>query len=130
MSNDVTPKIYRVTAAAPVEVKPVEQAVKKAEPAMPKAVIAKAPVGRLNIVISGCFTASAVDGYGRDAARRYIVNAGHKVCSELSSKTDYLCIGTANVPGRGVGPSKLQKAKAMGIPVVTLDQLQAVLDAA
>lgn len=130
LSNDVTPKIYRVTAAAPVEVKPVEQTVKKAEPAMPKAVIAKAPVDRLNIVISGCFTASAVDGYGRDAARRYIVNAGHKVCSELSSNTDYLCIGTANVPGRGVGPSKLQKAKAMGIPVVTLDQLQAVLDEA
>lgn len=84
----------------------------------------------MNIVISGCFNTSAIDGYGRQAVRSMIAHRGHKVCSELSRKTDYLCIGTANVPGRGVGPSKLQKAKAMGIPVVTLDQLQAVLNAA
>jgi len=84
----------------------------------------------LNIVITGCFNKSAIDGYGRQAVRSMIAHCGHKVCSELSSKTDYLCIGTANVPGRGVGPAKMQKAKALGIPVITLDQLQALLDVA
>lgn len=84
----------------------------------------------LNIVITGCFNASAIDGYGRQAVRSMIAHSGHKVCSELSRKIDYLCIGTANVPGRGVGPAKMQKAKALGIPVVTLDQLQALLDVA
>lgn len=84
----------------------------------------------LSIVISGCFNTSAIDGYGRQAVRSMIVHSGHNVRSELSRSTDYLCIGTANVPGRGVDPSKLQKAKALGIPVVTLDELQALLDAA
>lgn len=85
---------------------------------------------KLNIVISGCFNTSAIDGYGRSSVRSMIEHYGHNVRSQLSGSTDYLCIGTANVPGRGVGPSKLQKAKALGIPVVTLDQLQAVLNAA
>lgn len=83
----------------------------------------------MNIVITGCFNTSAIDGYGRQAVRSMIVHSGHNVRSELSRKTDYLCVGTANVPGRGVGPSKIQKAKALGIPVVTLDELQAVLAA-
>ena len=84
----------------------------------------------LNIVITGCFNTSAIDGYGRQAVRSMIAHYGHNVRSELSRNTDYLCIGTANVPGRGVGPSKLQKARDLGIPVVTLDELQALLDAA
>ena len=84
----------------------------------------------MNIVITGCFNTSAIDGYGRQAVRSMIAHSGHNVRSELSRNTDYLCIGTANVPGRGVGPSKLQKAKALGIPVITLDELQALLDAA
>ena len=84
----------------------------------------------LNIVITGCFNSSAIDGYGRQAVRSMIAHSGHKVCSELSRKTDYLCIGTANGPGRRVGPANIQKARDLGIPVVTLDQLQVMLDAA
>ena len=76
-----------------------------------------------NIVITGCFTATAFDGYGRDAARKTITDAGHRVCGSLSRNTDYLCIGTAEVPGRGAGPSKLAKAKELGIPIVTLEEL-------
>lgn len=64
----------------------------------------------MNIVISGCFNTSAIDGYGRSAVKNIILHSGHNVRSELSHKTDYLCIGTANVPGRGVGPSKLRQA--------------------
>lgn len=84
----------------------------------------------MNIVISGCFNTSAIDGYGRQAVRSMIVHSGHNVRSELSRSTDYLCIGTANVPGRGVGPSKMEKARDLCVKVVTLDQLQALLNAA
>lgn len=82
---------------------------------------------KLNIVISGCFNTSALDGYGRNAVRSMIAHYGHNVRSQLSGTTDYLCVGTANVPGRGVGPSKLAQAKELGIPVVTLDELQEVI---
>ena len=80
----------------------------------------------MNIVISGCFTTSALDGYGREQVRNIIVSAGHNLRSCMSKSTSYLVIGTANVPGRGVGPSKLAQAKSMGIPVVTLDQFRKI----
>lgn len=78
------------------------------------------------VAISGCFTTSALGHYGRTEARRVIEGLGYKVQSEVNKSTDYLCIGTANVPGRGVGPSKLAQAKAMGIPVVTIEELQRI----
>lgn len=81
----------------------------------------------MNIVITGCFSTSAVDGYGRSAVRSMIAQAGHKVRSELSRTTNFLCIGTANVPGRGAGPAKLKQAEALHVPVVTLDELKDVL---
>ena len=84
----------------------------------------------MNIVITGCFNESAIDGYGRHAVRSMIQRAGHKVQSEINTRTDYLCIGTADVPGRGAGPSKLAKAKELGVRIVTLEELYAVLDAA
>lgn len=76
---------------------------------------------QLNIVITGCFTEQALGHYGRTQVKADIEKAGHKVRSELSSRTDYLIIGTA-VPGRPPGPSKLAQAKALNIPVVTLDE--------
>lgn len=76
------------------------------------------------VVISGCFTTSALGHYGRTSAREAIERMGYKVQPDINKSTDYLCVGTANVPGRGVGPSKLAKAKEMGIKVVTLDELQ------
>ena len=80
----------------------------------------------LNIVISGCFTTSALNGYGREQVRNFIVSAGHNLRSSLSKSTSYLVIGTANVPGRGIGPSKLAQAQAYGVPVVTLDQFRRI----
>ena len=80
----------------------------------------------LNIVISGCFTTSALNGYGREQVRNFIVSAGHNLRSSMSKSTSYLVVGTANVPGRGVGPSKLAQARALGIPVVTLDQFRTI----
>lgn len=85
---------------------------------------------QLNIVISGCFNTSAIEGYGRNQVRSMIEHYGHHVRSQLSGSTDYLCIGTANVPGRGVGPSKLRQAHDMGIKIITQDELMAVLEEA
>lgn len=84
----------------------------------------------MNIVITGCFNEQAMGHFGRPAVKNMIERMGHKVQSEINSRTDYLCVGTANVPGRGAGPSKLSKAKSIGVKVVTLEELQAVLDAA
>ena len=82
----------------------------------------------MNIVITGCFTQQAIGHYGRTKVRAFIMKAGHNVRSELSSKTDYLVIGTA-VPGRPPGPSKLNQAKALGVKIITLTELQALLAA-
>lgn len=149
LSNDVIPKIYRVTSQAtiedrlrsallkqitgnnpPVDEKP-ERVPKYIGPTVSPADIETtkdaAPIKagqRLNVVISGCFTDSATDGYGRDAARQTIISMGHKVQSSMSKTTNYLVIGTADVPGRGVGPSKLAQAKNLGIPVVTLEEFK------
>ena len=142
LSNDVIPKIYRVTEQAAAEptmadrlrsallaqtTAQTERVPKYIGPTVSPATIETTknvqPVKAgqtLNVVISGCFTTSASDGYGRDAARRRIEAAGHKVKSGMSRTTDYLVIGTADVPGRGVGPSKLAQARSLGIPIVTL----------
>ena len=81
----------------------------------------------LNIVISGCFTTSALDGYGREQVRNFIASAGHNLRSSMSKSTSYLVIGTSNVPGSGVGPSKLAQAKAMSIPVVSLNEFKQIV---
>jgi len=85
---------------------------------------------KLNIVISGCFTEQAIGHYGRKQVAEMIRHYGHTVQEKICGNTNYLCVGQANVPGRGVGPSKLAKAKAMKVKIVTLEQLTAVLDAA
>ena len=143
LSNDVIPKIYRVISqptmadrlrsalqqqVTPAATEP-ERVPKYIGPTVSPATIETtknvepAPKGqRLNVVISGCFTTTASDGYGRDAARQRIIGMGHKVQGSMSKTTNYLVIGTADVPGRGVGPSKLAQAKANGIPVVTLEE--------
>ena len=143
LSNDVIPKVYRVLSQPTVadrlrsallqQVTPAatepERVPKYIGPTVSPATIETTknvePVKagqRLNVVISGCFTTTASDGYGRDAARQRIIGMGHKVQSSMSRTTNYLVIGTADVPGRGVGPSKLAQAKANGIPVVTLEE--------
>lgn len=150
LSNDVIPKVYRVLSqptmadrlrlALQQQMAPAQAAVPAASPAAERVpayigpTVSPAtiettkdaepisPGQSLNVVISGCFTTSAADGYGRDAARQRILALGHKVKGSMSRTTNYLVIGTADVPGRGVGPSKLAQAKSLGIPVVTLDE--------
>lgn len=85
---------------------------------------------KLNIVISGCFNEQAIGHYGRKKVAEMIRYYGHNVQEKICRNTNYLCIGEANVPGRGVGPAKLKRAKELNVKVITLDELTAVLDAA
>lgn len=83
----------------------------------------------MNIVITGCFNCEARGHHGRDEVKRMILSAGHNVRSEVTSKTDYLVVGTAMVAGHDAGPSKLQKADDLGVERITLSQLQELLTA-
>ncbi|MBN2347190.1 MAG: NAD-dependent DNA ligase LigA [Bacteroidales bacterium] len=67
--------------------------------------------GRLNgksIIISGVF-----ENFSREEIKELIEHHGGKNVSSISSKTDYL------VAGEKIGPSKLEKAKELGIPVIS-----------
>ncbi len=65
-----------------------------------------------SIVISGVFAK-----HSRDEIKQLIEKNGGKNSSSISSKTDYL------VAGDKIGPSKLAKAKKLGIPVISEDDL-------
>ncbi|TAK47951.1 MAG: NAD-dependent DNA ligase LigA [Betaproteobacteria bacterium] len=59
-------------------------------------------------------------GMTREAARALIESRGHKVAGSVSKKTDYL------VAGDDAG-SKLEKARALGVPVLDLEGLHEIL---
>ncbi len=61
-----------------------------------------------SIIISGVF-----EDYSREEMAALIEKHGGKNVSSISSKTDYL------VAGRKIGPSKLQKANELKIPILT-----------
>ncbi|MFC4739168.1 NAD-dependent DNA ligase LigA [Flavobacterium ponti] len=59
-------------------------------------------------VVSGVF-----EIYSRDDLKKAIENNGGKVGSSISSKTDYV------IAGDNMGPSKLEKANQLKIPIIT-----------
>ncbi|MCO6175759.1 NAD-dependent DNA ligase LigA [Flavobacterium sp. NRK F10] len=59
-------------------------------------------------VVSGVF-----ETYSRDDLKKVIEDNGGKVGSSISSKTDYV------VAGANMGPSKLEKANKLGIPIIS-----------
>lgn len=61
-----------------------------------------------SIVVSGVF-----NQYSRDEIKTMIEKNGGKNTSSVSAKTDYI------VAGENMGPSKLGKAKSLGIPILS-----------
>ena len=62
-----------------------------------------------------------LEKFTRDAAAEMIEQRGGKAAGSVSKKTTYV------VAGENAG-SKLQKAEALGIPVLTEDEFLALLD--
>lgn len=62
----------------------------------------------LTFVVSGVF-----EKYSRDELKAIMENNGAKVASSISSKTSYV------VAGNNMGPSKLEKATQLNIPIIS-----------
>jgi DNA ligase (NAD+) len=65
----------------------------------------------LSIIISGTF-----EKYSRDELKEMIELNGGKNVSSISSKTNYL------IAGENTGPSKLEKALKLKIPIISEEQ--------
>ena len=70
----------------------------------------------LTFVITG-----TLEGFSRDEAQKIIENAGGKVLDTVSSKTDFLLLGEN--PG-----SKLQKANALRVAIISIRDLQKMIE--
>jgi DNA ligase (NAD+) len=70
-----------------------------------------------SFVISGTF-----DDHARDELKEMIERFGGKFTSSLSSKTDYL------LAGEKAGPSKLEKAEKLGIPLLDIESFLKMLE--
>ncbi len=77
-----------------------------------KSVGAGAKLEGLSFVISGSF-----EKFSREGLKLFIEKNGGKIISAVSSKTSYL------VSGENTGPSKLKKARDMGISIITETEL-------
>lgn len=65
----------------------------------------------LSIIISGVFS-----NYTREEIKELIETHGGKNVASVSSKTSYL------VAGKNIGPSKLEKAKKLGVPIINEEE--------
>ena len=80
-----------------------------------RAHVAEGALAGKTFVLTGTLT-----GMTRDAAKAEIESRGGRVASAVSSKTDFL------VAGEDAG-SKLDKARTLGVPVITAEELQSLL---
>jgi DNA ligase (NAD+) len=71
----------------------------------------------LNIIISGTF-----ENFSRETIKELIEQNGGKNVSSISKKTNYL------IAGENIGPSKLEKAKKLGIPIISEDDFKKMLN--
>jgi len=70
----------------------------------------------LTFVISGVFSQ-----HSREELKAIIQENGGKNSASISARTDYI------LAGENMGPSKYQKAQALGIPIITEEQFLAML---
>ncbi len=70
-----------------------------------------------SMIISGVFKK-----HSRDEIKHMIEKNGGKNVSSISSKTDYL------VAGENIGPSKLEKARKLNIPIITEDEFLIMIE--
>ncbi len=80
--------------------------------------IVKNLLNHAKIVISGTFIR-----YSRDEIKHMIEQYGGKNISSVSKSTDYFLVGDQ------VGPTKLEKAKALGIRMITEDEFREMIEA-
>lgn len=73
-------------------------------------------LGGKSFVISGVFSR-----YSRDEYKKLIELNGGKNVSSISKKTDYV------LAGENMGPAKLEKASALGIPIIDENQFLAMI---
>jgi DNA ligase (NAD+) len=71
----------------------------------------------LNIVISGVF-----QKFSRDELKQLIEQHGGKNTGSISKKTSYV------LAGENMGPSKLEKATSLGIPVISEDDFLKMIE--
>jgi len=71
----------------------------------------------LNMIISGTF-----EKHSRDELKKLIEKNGGKNVGSISRKTNYL------IAGNNIGPSKLEKATKLGIPIISEDDFLEMID--
>ncbi|MDB5129493.1 BRCT domain-containing protein, partial [Mucilaginibacter sp.] len=69
-----------------------------------------------SFIISGVF-----EKYSRDELKDLIEQNGGKILSSISAKLSYL------VAGENMGPAKLEKANKLNIPIISDDELLAMI---
>jgi DNA ligase (NAD+) len=69
-----------------------------------------------SFIISGVF-----ENHSREELKDLIESHGGKILSSISAKLNYV------VAGANMGPAKLEKAQKLGIPIISDDDLLAML---
>jgi len=75
------------------------------------------PLAGLKFVVSGVF-----ETFDRSGLKTYIENKGGKIVSTVSKNTSYI------VAGVGMGPSKKEKAAALGVPILDESALMELVE--
>jgi DNA ligase (NAD+) len=88
--------------------------VRQEAPARP----AEGPLSGMAVVVTG-----TIEGYTRDEARAAVTAAGGRATDSVSKRTSLVVAG----PGAG---SKLERATALGVPVVDAEGFRAILSGA
>jgi len=99
------------------EIRKLQQAGLQFEIIEVEVVLASSKFEGKTFIISGVF-----ENYSRDELKDIIESNGGKMLSSISAKLNYL------VAGDNMGPSKLEKANKLNIPIISDEELLSMLD--